>query len=920
MSRYARHLRIYEALLKVFPRRFRERYGREMARLFDDRYREARSLDTRPSLWIATVWDVIRNGLSERVQHHYARRKSVRRGKGKGMRSAVRRAMDGHDRSTIMASARESAIWHSRLFLRNIVRGKGTNLAAAGILSLGIGMSLAMFSLVDAVLIRPLPFPRQQDIYLIWKADPLAGNYIEEMGYPELHDLQASLGDLEYAAVTTTSLYGYARVLQMSSSETVQIESALVSHDFFRVLGVSPALGRDFSLEDERVGAAPVVVLSHRVWREYLGADPNVIGETVRLNGQAHTVIGVMAAGMAFPRGAGLWVPLGVNEGIVEDRGATFLQAIVRAKPGTPREQIARDVDFLFGRLAVEHPEVYSASQQGIVTPLVEYWTGSARIHLSMMLAAAFLLLMASIVSSGHLLLSSVLFRRSEFATRAALGAPPGRILMELGLEGTTTAVVAVVVGWGVARAAVAILVKSAPPDIPRLAEASLDARAFWFAAGAASLAAIACTVIPALLVARLPLESALREGGARLSISYQTERVRRLFLLAQAAATVTLLVMAVLLVVSYRRMVTADTGFANRDAVSMNLQLRGAGLFPTQAFDPDFRRSFYRRLLERVRAEKGVSSAAAILLRPLEGNIGWERSYEFELETGRTEGRVLPKANYEAVTPDYFRTVGTPLLEGRDFNEQDSTDAEPVVIISRALGERIRAAGYSPVGHRIRLGTSSDRWMNVIGVVADARYRNITQTGADIFVPYTQTFAPTHYLLVRGTQSPDALADLVRRTLAEMDPDQAVAHVATLGELMDRNAARHRFNMTMLVWLGICAAILAAAGVYTVVSEASVARERELAIRSALGAERFRLVGHVIYRALVFVFIGEVLGIFAAVAIGGVASELFYGISARDPVVLGSVATFVFVVSWWAAFWPAWSATARGSRVLRVL
>jgi predicted permease len=804
-----------------------------------------------------------------------------------------------------------------RLVFRNLLLGRRTYLAAAAILSLGIGASLAMFSLVDAVLIRPLPFPRQQDIHLIWKVDPLAGPYIVEMGYPELRDLQASLDDLEYAAVMPTSLYGYARVLQMSSSDSVQIESGLVSHDFFRVLGVSPALGRDFLPEDEQVGAAPVAVVSYRVWREYLGADPNIVGRTIQLNGQGHTVIGVMPAGVEFPNGAGLWVPLGVEEEIVADRGATWLQAIVRAKPGVSRERIAREVNVLFGRLAIEYPDAYSESQQGVVTPLVEYWTGSARIHLSVMLAAAVLLLVTSIVSSGHLLLSSVLSRRSEFATRAALGAGPRRILMELGMEGTATALLAVLVGWGVAQAAVEILVRSAPPDIPRLTEAALDARAFSFAAGAASLAAVACTLIPALLVARLPLQSALKEGGARLSVSYQTERMRRLFLLAQAAATVTLLVMAVLLVVSYERMVTADTGFANRDAVSMNLQLRGPGLFASQAFDPEFRRSFYRRLLDRLREEQEVTSAAAVLLRPLQGNIGWERSYEFEFEAGLVDRRVLPKANYQAVTPDYFKTVGTPLLEGRDFNEQDSEEGEPVVIISRVLAERIRATGYSPLGHRLRL-ESSDRWLTVIGVVADARYRNIAQTGADIFVPNSQTYAPTHYVVVRGTQSADALADLVRRTLAEMDPNQAIAQVATLGELMDRNAARHRFNMTMLVWLAVCAAVLAAAGIYTIVKEASAARARELAIRSALGAKRVRLVRHVISRVLVFVVIGEGLGIFAAVFIAGLASELLYGISARDPLVLGSVTIFVFVVSSCAAFWPAWSATGGGSQALR--
>jgi len=369
------------------------------------------------------------------------------------------------------------------------------------------------------------------------------------------------------------------------------------------------------------------------------------------------------------------------------------------------------------------------------------------------------------------------------------------------------------------------------------------------------------------------------------------------------------LLATAALLVLSYRSMMSADTGFANRDALSMDLQLRGAGLFAAQAFDVKARRSFYTKLLDRLREAPGVTSAAAILLRPLEGTIGWDVPYKFEFEIGDKDSRVLPKVNYEVVTPDYFKTVGTALLEGRDFDAHDSEEAEPVVIISRMLAERIRAAGYSPLGYRIRLGLSGPGWNKVVGVCSDARYRSITQKGADIFVPYLQASQPTNYVIIRGTQSAKDLAALARQTLADIDSTQAVAGVATIGQLIDANAARHRFNMILLLWFGLCAAILAATGVYSVIAETMVAREREIAIRTVLGAQQIRLVSDLVSRTLGFVLIGESLGALAVFALGKLGSGLLYGVSVRDPLVLGSVAAFLLLISLGAAFLPAWSA-----------
>jgi putative ABC transport system permease protein len=767
-------------------------------------------------------------------------------------------------------------------------------------------MSVAMFSLVEAVLLRPLPFPNQERIQVIWKVDPLAGSHVEELAYPELRDLQQSIPDFEYVAVMPTSLYGYARVLQTGKSEPVQIESSPVSHDFFRVLGVSPVLGRDFADSDERVGAPPVVVISDQVWRNQLGADPKMVGRIVRLNGQGYTVIGVMAAGVEFPRGSGLWIPLGVERAVVDRRGATFLQAIARARPGVSRERIAVQVNALFARLATDHPEAYTRSQRGVVTPLVEYWTGSARLHLWIMLGASLLLLIASVISSSNLLLSRTLSRRSEIATCLALGARSGQILAQLGIEGAFVAFIAAAAGLGIAQSAIQFLVRWAPGDIPRLPEAALDPASFCFAAGAAALAAIACTVVPGW-AATHSRSSLIWFGKAR-----RTPGTRSAFILAQAAVTVMLLALASLLVLSYRSMLSADVGFRNRDAVSMNLQLRGPGLFGAQGFDSKFRRAFYGQLLDRLRQAPGVISAAAVLLRPLEGTIGWDVSYEFEFEARGKDGRVLPKTNYEVVTPDYFKTVGTALLEGRDFTEHDSEEGEPVAIISQSLAQRIRAAGRSPLGSRIRLGLNGPGWSKVIGICADARYRSITQKGSDIFVSYLQASPPTNYVVIRGTQSPGELAALVRRTLSAIDPNQTVSGVATIGELMDANSARHRFNMILLLWFGVCAALLAASGVYSVITETMAARRHEIAIKSVLGAQRFRLVREMISGPLVFVLAGEVFGALMVYAFGKLGSQLLYGVSARDPLLLGAVAAFLFIVSMGAALWPAW--TAAGS------
>ena len=469
---------------------------------------------------------------------------------------------------------------HLRLAARTLLRNKAAYLFAVAILALGIGMSVAMFSLVDAVLLRPLPFPKQESIEVIWKVDPLAGSHVEELAYPELGDLQQSIPDFDSVAVMPTSLYGYARVLQNGKNEPVQIESSPVSHDFFRVLGVAPRLGRDFTSSDERVGAPPVAVISDRVWRNQLGADPNIVGRVIRLNGQGTIVIGVMAAGVEFPLGAGLWIPLGVERDIVDSRGATFLQAIARTKPGISRERILVQVNALFSRLAADHPEAYTRSQRGVVRPLVEYWTGSARLHLWIMLGASLLLLLASIISAGNLLLSRTLIAaaRNRYSPGLGSAARPDPRAAWLGRR-------AGVDGCGGGRAG------RGRDRYP--ISGPLGARGHSAIAGSG----IGCRQLLLRRYGRdvgcAGMHAHPRMGRDTHACGVRSARGRRAIIVVPArgqnqehihsgagGVTVTLLVLASLLVLSYRSMMSADIGFRNRDTVSMNLQLRGPGMF----------------------------------------------------------------------------------------------------------------------------------------------------------------------------------------------------------------------------------------------------------------------------------------------------------------------------------------------------
>jgi putative ABC transport system permease protein len=791
--------------------------------------------------------------------------------------------------------------------LKTLLREKAY-LFAIVVMALAIGISTAVFSLAQTVIFHPLPFPNQQSLRVIWKGDSRAGNPFLELAYPELSDLQQGVSAFESVALMPTTLYGYGKVIRIGSQEPVQVESAPVSHGFFKTLGVRPVLGRDFNASDEHPGAAPVVILSNSVWRTQFHQDAQIIGRQVTLNMTGYTVIGVAARDVDFPKGVGVWVPLGVSKD-VDNRNAYFLLAIARVKAGYSAEQADSQVKALFQEMARAYPQFYSATQEPVITPLPQYWMGSARLQLLVSLGASFLLLLTGCITASNLFLSRTLARRQEIATRSSLGATPLQILAQFFTEGLLAAFFSGFIGVVTAWVMIKLLVHVAPPDIPRLEDAGVNWQALGFAIIVSLLGAIACSAASMLVATRMNLESGLREGGPRLTSARRGNRIQISFIVIQTAASVILLVASCLIVISVRVMLRNDVGFSHLDTVTMNLALRGS------QDDSIKRRLFYTNLLNRLRESSAVIDAGAVLVRPLEGTIGWDMPFRTEFDRARSSEQ-LPVSNFEVITPGYFQTVGTPILEGRDFTNQDRENTQKAVIVSNGLANRMRASGHEPIGTRIRFGKRDDgTWWTIVGVTGNTRYRGVAARDEDIYVCYLQVRLPVNYLVLRGRAPANELTALVRREVAALDPSQAIANAATIGELLRRNTARQRFNMALLLSFGLTSLLLTAAGIYSVIAEMVSLRTREIAIRLALGSDRSILVRRFIGRTMGFVLLGEMVGLLAFLVLGRAVSSLLYSIQPEDPFVLSVVLSSVLIVSAAAASVPAWIASGQNPR-----
>ena len=790
---------------------------------------------------------------------------------------------------------------------RVLLKHKGFTLVAVLTLALGIGANTAIFSIVQAVLLRPLPFAQQEQLVMLWKQDTNAGSPFVELALAEVRDWQQQAHTFAGFAAMPATVYGYGYVLT-GRGDAVQLESSKVSGSFFSLLGVQPEYGRVFNENDDHLNGPKVAILSNRIWRKRFNADPNIIGQTITLTEQGFTVIGVMPAKFEFPKGVDLWLPLKTTmiARAAENRGATFLQAVGRLKPGVTLAQAEADMNAVISRIASQHPETQATGHRIVIRPLAAYLFGDARPALWLLLGATGMLLLIATANIANLLLARATARRREFAVRAALGAGRFRLVRQCLSESLVLALAGGAGGVLLASWLIQLLIRVAPSDIPRIEEVGLNGTVLFFSLVATLLTAILCGLVPALTTARLDLNQALSEGGSKMSGERSGLRTRSALVIAEVAVTVVLLAGATLILRSFVNLSRVDLGFDPHHVLTMHLRVQGA-----KYGQPEARREFFRQLIERLEAQPGVVAASAVLIRPMEGTAGWDTPFTLE---GQSVAQALKNRvpNFEAVTPHYFRTFRIPMKAGREFTDEDTNQSPLTAIISETMAKTL-FPGVDPLGKRIRLGAAApeDPWRTIVGIAGDVRYRELQNVRFDLYFPFAQwPSAFVNHFAVRTTTEPAALLATVRREVAAIDPTQAITRVATMDELVAANLAQSRFSAVLLNWLSGLALLMAAIGIYGVLAYSVARRTGEFGIRLALGAQAGDILRLVIGQGMRLVVVGLVLGLTASFALTRLIAGLLFEVSPTDPLSFAGIVLLLMAIALFACSLPARRAT----------
>jgi putative ABC transport system permease protein len=758
-----------------------------------------------------------------------------------------------------------------RYGLRTLRRNSGFTVVAVLTLALGIGATTAIFSVVNGVLLRPLPFRDADRLAMVWLDNVPQGIRQDITSYPTFADWREQNRVFEGMAG-----FSPQQANLTGEAEPERIARAAVTAGFFPLLGVEPARGRGFDVREEEQGSHRVAVLGHGLWQRRFGGDPEVLGRTIQMNGDEFTVVGVMPPGFDFPSASQLWVPLAPSEQLREARGAFWLYTLGRLRPGVTVEAAQREMDGIDARLGEEYPAL---SRFGVfVQPVRDYLVGDVRPALLVLLGAvAFLLLIAS-ANVANLLLARSAAREREMAIRAAMGAGQRRLVGQLLTESLVLALAGGALGVVIATWGVQLLKWLSPADLPRMENVGVDATVLGFAFLVSLLTGVAFGLVPALQVSRTPLARPLREGSRGLSGGRRGQRTRKVLIVGELALALVLLIGAGLLLQSFSRLRSVDPGFRAENVLTLRLSLSGSDYR-----DPARVVGFWEQLLERVESLPGVASAAGatdVLLPEL------ANSSTVTIEgRPRSPDEETVEVPIDVVTPGLFRTLGTPLLHGRDFSGADDRDAAPVAIINEAMARRFWPDA-DPVGQRFRYGgeNSQDPWRTVVGVVADARRTSLEQEARpSTFLPVRQNAASSLVVVVRTAGDPLALAGAVRREVRAIDPNVPIAQLSTLEGLLSERLAQRRFSALLLGIFSALALLLASVGVYGVIAYTVSQSTREIGIRMALGAHRRNVLRLVLGQVSVLVLLGIGIGLAGALALSRTLAGMLYGTSGAE-------------------------------------
>lgn len=791
--------------------------------------------------------------------------------------------------------------------LRALRRTPMSSLSGICILAVAIGASAAVFTVVDKVLIRPLPLEDPHRVVVIWPRERATQTTIGEISNAIFRRWRQQVRSLEgLAAMGSTN---WSLILREGEAATLPI--AAVSGDFFSLLGASAAMGRTLRPDDERLTGDRVAVLSHGTWGRRFGSDPGIVGRSLRFESGVYTIVGVMPEGFDYPRGAELWAPL-LQEltdssaewkvDTVNDPSWGVLWVLGRLKPGVSIDAAQSELTSL---IAQDVPAGFRQGMDAALTPLDEHIFGNTRSALLALAACVGLVVLIGCANVAVLLLVRNAGRTDETATRLAIGATRWSIVRQSLNDAAVLACLGGLAGLGLAYGMFKLLIALAPLDVPRLGIVRFDTATFAFTAMLCVVTALFVGLGPGLQASWRGLTEILNSNGSRV---VRTHRLRRVFVVVQVGLAIVLLVCAGLVGKSFLNLLRIDVGFAPANVLTLDVSIPRATVERHQAF--------YSALLTSVRALPAVQAAGAVYQRPLEyAGIGMDAGFVIEGQRQFVDSAKNPRVNLESITTDYFRAIGTTVVRGRAFSDTDTLPAPRVAILSQGLANQLWP-GQDPIGKRMLPpgqgpdGTGQPRWATVVGVVQDARYRGINDPRYDLYLPDAQIPGMrVKHLMVRTTVDAAALTSSIRAEARRLDPTVLVENAVVMTSFLERATAPWRFSAWTLGLLGLIALGLASFGVFATLSQSVVERTREIGIRVAVGALPHQVSALVFREGIALTVVGIALGSAVATLAGGYLGRLLFEVPAIDAMTLAGMAMLFSLVSAIAVYVPAWRA-----------
>jgi putative ABC transport system permease protein len=787
---------------------------------------------------------------------------------------------------------------------RMLYKDFGFHAIAIATLALGIGANTAIFSVVDAVILRPLAYREPNQLVAVHEVVPKFSHVAPLIPVNAVHFLEwrkstRSFSDMALIGGVTFNLTG--------TGEPERLPAARVSPSLFPMLGIQPRLGRTFLNEEDQPGRDRVVLINEDLWRRRFAADPNIIGRKITLDGNPYEIIGVLPKDFHFPKMSQLfamtlagdrpqlWKPFALSKDEMDLMGDFNYACIARLRPGTPASQASADLNAIQAGISARVPE--RIELRAVLVPLQDQITGRSRTGLQLMLAAVGVVLLIGCVNIANLLLARVARRRREIAIRSAIGASSGRLVRQMLIESLLLSLAGAIAGVTVAFVSLRVILAAAPLDLPRIDEVHLDARVLLFTLAISVAAGLVSGLLPAWRFANADPQDAMRSGARGATAGKSSGRLRSGLVGVEVGLSVLSLVAGGLLLRSFIRLLDVDRGFDTQRILTVDMDLPEPR-YPTL----EKRAAFSHDLLERVARLPGVASVGISNQLPLSGEGG---NNLIAPEGSKLSLSERPLSDIRHVNPDYFRTIGVPLTAGRIFSEADRD--RKVALMSVVTVQRMWP-GQNPIGKRFRMGgNDTSPLIEIVGVVGDVRGVSLNRAPSlTTYLPYWQRSYHQASLVVKTPMNPSSISSAIRSAIRQIDPELPVPAFRTMDEIVSSSVAQRRFQMQLVLLFAAAALLLASLGIYGVVSYSVTQRTSELGIRLALGAPRASILGLVVRQSLTPVGLGLVAGLATSIALGRLLTNLLFGVGATDPVTMSGVILVLGAVALVACYIPA--------------